>query len=243
MPEQPEPRCLTDNELLGWLVVEAYRQNQRRDGVRLLVRPWPLCPVCGVRATSRTMSTSPATFDTTMILEPCGHALVASDVAIAGLWETAEINARHVANIEAVIGRHLAAPAPEAAEDQPDYPSGDPVACAHCAKPITSYPVIREWVPGGTGRSWHGDQPDCDPHAREAAASVAPGARRRRALARNAVGPALNVHGHWLPLSVREAVADAVLAAADRAPADTTPADEGAADRRYWTGCYDKDPS
>jgi hypothetical protein len=35
---------------------------------------------------------------------------------------------------------------------------------------------------------------------------------RRRALARNAVGPALNAHGQWLPLSAREAVADAVLA-------------------------------
>lgn len=38
---------------------------------------------------------------------------------------------------------------------------------------------------------------------------------RRRALAHNAVGPALNTHGEWLPLSVREAIADAVLAAVD----------------------------
>lgn len=36
-------------------------------------------------------------------------------------------------------------------------------------------------------------------------------AARRRALARNAVGAVLNTHGQWLPLSVREAVADAVL--------------------------------
>lgn len=40
----------------------------------------------------------------------------------------------------------------------------------------------------------------------------------RRALARNAVGPALNERGEWLPLSVRQAVADAVLAAVDEQP-------------------------
>lgn len=38
-------------------------------------------------------------------------------------------------------------------------------------------------------------------------------AERRRALAHNAVGPAINAHGCWLPLSVRQAAADAVLAA------------------------------
>lgn len=36
---------------------------------------------------------------------------------------------------------------------------------------------------------------------------------RRRALAFNAVGPAINSRGYWLPLSARRAVADAVLAA------------------------------
>jgi hypothetical protein len=49
-------------------------------------------------------------------------------------------------------------------------------------------------------------------------------AARRRALARNAVGAVLNTHGQWLPLTVREAVADAVLAAAEGA--DDTPAAE-----------------
>ncbi|MFF3620024.1 hypothetical protein [Streptomyces sp. NPDC002467] len=34
---------------------------------------------------------------------------------------------------------------------------------------------------------------------------------RRRALAFNAVGPAINQAGYWLPLSARRAVADAVL--------------------------------
>ncbi|MFJ8016206.1 hypothetical protein [Streptomyces sp. NPDC096339] len=38
---------------------------------------------------------------------------------------------------------------------------------------------------------------------------------RRRALAFNAVGPALKAHEEWVPLSVRRAVADAVLAAVD----------------------------
>ncbi|MFD9763213.1 DUF6085 family protein [[Kitasatospora] papulosa] len=38
---------------------------------------------------------------------------------------------------------------------------------------------------------------------------------RRRALAFNAVLPALKAHDQWLPLSVRQAVADAVLAAVD----------------------------
>lgn len=44
---------------------------------------------------------------------------------------------------------------------------------------------------------------------------------QRRALAFNAVGPALKAAGHSLPLSVRKAVAEAVLAAADsRLPAE-----------------------
>ncbi|MEV5944661.1 hypothetical protein, partial [Streptomyces sp. NPDC051994] len=82
-----------------------------------------------------------------------------------------------------------------------------PTVCAHCGDSITGYPVIREWAPGEPSRSWHGDRPECDPHAS--------GDARRRALARNAVGPALKAHGEWLPLSVREAIADAVLAVRD----------------------------
>ena len=42
-------------------------------------------------------------------------------------------------------------------------------------------------------------------------------AKRRHALACNAVGPALKAHDQWLPLSVRQAVAEAVLAAVDGA--------------------------
>ncbi|MFD7554151.1 hypothetical protein ACFV9E_06375 [Streptomyces sp. NPDC059835] len=38
-----------------------------------------------------------------------------------------------------------------------------------------------------------------------------PADQRRRALAFNAVGPAVNAAGYWLPLSARRAVADAVL--------------------------------
>jgi hypothetical protein len=38
---------------------------------------------------------------------------------------------------------------------------------------------------------------------------------RRRALAFNAVGPAINQAGYWLPLSARKAVADAILDAID----------------------------
>ncbi|MFB7647165.1 hypothetical protein ACFC0S_16935 [Streptomyces sp. NPDC056084] len=61
---------------------------------------------------------------------------------------------------------------------------------------------------------------------------------RRRALARNAVAPALNAHGHWLPLSVREAVADAVLAAAAGATSDDaeTCCVCGGAERLFWRG-------
>ncbi|MEU9640913.1 hypothetical protein [Streptomyces sp. NPDC048188] len=47
---------------------------------------------------------------------------------------------------------------------------------------------------------------------------------QRRARAFNAVGPALSAHDQWLPLSVRQAVADAVLAALD----ETAPAATGA---------------
>lgn len=55
---------------------------------------------------------------------------------------------------------------------------------------------------------------------------------RRRALAFNAVGPALNEHDEWVPLSVRKAVADAVLEAIAGEPAEHCgaifPAFEGA---------------
>lgn len=55
---------------------------------------------------------------------------------------------------------------------------------------------------------------------------------RRRALAFNAVGPAINSRGYWLPLSARRAVADAVLEAVAGEPAEHCgaifPAFEGA---------------
>jgi hypothetical protein len=44
----------------------------------------------------------------------------------------------------------------------------------------------------------------------------------RRALACNAIAPVLRRNGQWLPLNVRLAIADEVLAALD-GPADTTP--------------------
>ncbi|NUL14486.1 hypothetical protein [Streptomyces lunaelactis] len=55
----------------------------------------------------------------------------------------------------------------------------------------------------------------------QAGAQPLDAAARRHALAFNAVGPALNERGEWLPLSVRKAVADAVLAAIDNPPGST----------------------
>lgn len=57
-----------------------------------------------------------------------------------------------------------------------------------------------------------GVQPATDAAERRTAV---PGHARLRALAVDAVGPVLNKHGAWLPLSVRQAVADAVLAAVE----------------------------
>jgi hypothetical protein len=52
---------------------------------------------------------------------------------------------------------------------------------------------------------------------------------RRHALAFNAVGPAVNEAGCWLPLSARKVVAEAVLAAVDAESAsrDATPSVQG----------------
>ncbi|WP_329390145.1 hypothetical protein [Streptomyces sp. NBC_01716] len=44
---------------------------------------------------------------------------------------------------------------------------------------------------------------------------------RRAALAFNAIAPALKAHDRWLPLSVRQAVAEAVLAAVDDGAPET----------------------
>lgn len=48
---------------------------------------------------------------------------------------------------------------------------------------------------------------------------------QRHALAFNAVGPVLFEHDAWLPLSIRKALAEAVLAAIDEPAADPTTAD------------------
>ncbi|MEV5942698.1 hypothetical protein, partial [Streptomyces sp. NPDC051994] len=121
MPDQPEPHRLTDDELLSWLVVDAYRQLQHRDGVELLLRPWPPCPVCNSRTTGRIMRTS-STFDPTMILDPCGHTLVAREVAIAENWPLAEATAKQIADTPAGVraaDEYTTAKKPSA-DDRPD---------------------------------------------------------------------------------------------------------------------------
>jgi hypothetical protein len=123
MTDQPEPHRLTDDELLSWLVVEAYRQLQYRDGITMLLHPWPPCPVCNSRTTDRIMRTS-STFDTTktMTLEPCGHTLVAREIAIAANWPLAEATAKQIAHTPAgtrAADEYTTAKKPSTA-DQPD---------------------------------------------------------------------------------------------------------------------------
>ncbi|TXS50144.1 hypothetical protein [Streptomyces sp. t39] len=79
------------------------------------------------------------------------------------------------------------------AAERPWCCNGNAEDCALCTGTNPPYPFI---CPG-------------HPHDDETRA------KRRRALAFNAVGPALKARDQWLPLSVRQAVADAVLAAVD----------------------------
>ncbi|KAF2774657.1 hypothetical protein [Streptomyces sp. OM5714] len=61
---------------------------------------------------------------------------------------------------------------------------------------------------------------------------------QRRARAFNAVGPTLSAHDQWLPLSVRQAVADAVLAALDEPVPAATEATELETTARVVSALY-----
>ena len=84
-----EPRPLTDAELLAWPVVMAYRGQQRRDGITILLLPFPPCPVCGGDVHSQNNVTTERGIrrKSVVTLHPCGHEHVAKDDQFDGIFQ------------------------------------------------------------------------------------------------------------------------------------------------------------
>lgn len=70
-----DPHRLSDADLLAWEVVLGYREQQQRDGMRLLLLPFPPCPTCTAIVREGTVSwvREVTREEVTIDLRPCGH--------------------------------------------------------------------------------------------------------------------------------------------------------------------------
>jgi hypothetical protein len=71
----PEPRPLTDAELLAWAVVLGYREQQQRDGLSILGLSYPPCPTCGGEVHGITVWSPIDRFigSASLAIQPCEH--------------------------------------------------------------------------------------------------------------------------------------------------------------------------
>ncbi|MEF9521329.1 hypothetical protein [Streptomyces sp. RB13] len=165
-----DPRRLSDADLLVWSVVLGYREQQKRDGIRVLLLPLPRCPACNTAVLEGAASwvRDIGREEVTISMRPCGH--------------------KHWATLRAV-------------EELQDHISAMLGSLKY--RMITTDEIVRE----AHARL---DQPEAT-EATDVPAPVEPWTRLE-ARAFNAVQPALNEAGAWLPMSVRRKVARAVLA-------------------------------
>ena len=76
-----DPRPLPDTDLLAWAVVIEHRAQQQRNGITILLLPYPPCPTCGEtvldveswRSFERDLDTQ------WMIMQPCEHTYTVTD--------------------------------------------------------------------------------------------------------------------------------------------------------------------
>lgn len=74
-------QILTDADLLAWAVIGEYRQRQRREGLTILLLPFPPCPTCGEAVYDAETATVERGIDriSTINMAPCGHAYTVTD--------------------------------------------------------------------------------------------------------------------------------------------------------------------
>lgn len=72
---------MSDADVLAWSVVLNYRARQERDGITILLLPFPPCPACGAAVHEIGQVTLPRSvaLNIRLTLKPCGHALETGD--------------------------------------------------------------------------------------------------------------------------------------------------------------------
>lgn len=83
------PQPLPDADLPAWSVVLAYRGLQQKQGITILLLPFPPCPTCGgvVHGVESSTVERGIHRTATLTLRPCGHAHTATDDDIHRIHE------------------------------------------------------------------------------------------------------------------------------------------------------------
>ena len=70
-----EPQPMSDADLLAWSVVLAYRGLQQKQGLTILLLPFPPCPTCGgvVHGADSVTVERGIEREASLTLRPCGH--------------------------------------------------------------------------------------------------------------------------------------------------------------------------
>ncbi|MFJ3089012.1 hypothetical protein [Streptomyces sp. NPDC086838] len=85
MPDVPQP--LADADLLTWAVVLTHRARQGRDGVKILLLPYPPCPTCGEPVSEAEQVTlADRSENIRLSVKPCGHVHLASEDRVYRFW-------------------------------------------------------------------------------------------------------------------------------------------------------------
>lgn len=86
MPDVPEVKPLFDADLLTWAVVLTHRARQGRNGLKILLLPYPPCPTCGEDVHGAEQVTLVDPPSTRLTLRPCDHIHMVSDNDMYRLW-------------------------------------------------------------------------------------------------------------------------------------------------------------
>lgn len=79
-------------QLLEQLVIDELRRRQRSRGNKLLLWPFPPCPVCGQHVDAQAFTLGVDDFDDRVLRnDPCGHRLKCSMKAVAQLVDQAQV--------------------------------------------------------------------------------------------------------------------------------------------------------
>ncbi|MEV4041405.1 hypothetical protein [Streptomyces sp. NPDC049744] len=86
---EPSSQPLSDADVLAWAVVLTHRARQARDGVGILLLPYPPCPTCGEpvhEAEQVVADVGLLARNIRLTVQPCGHVHTASDDHVHRLW-------------------------------------------------------------------------------------------------------------------------------------------------------------